>query len=106
MLEALLARAQRTHPFIAEFSVGSKGSLAIGLASDHTVLSFTAESKDPPYLHSRGGNDEGADLVFFYDGHWTEFPSEQAVDTATGVDAVRHFLSTGSLPQFIDWEET
>jgi hypothetical protein len=106
-LDALhAAEAGEVAPAMATLELASGDALTIGLGRDETVLSFTPASGDPPYFASRGGGaaDEPV-LVFFVEGHWTEFSRRNAVSWAAGRQAMLDFMETGDLSNVIAWEE-
>jgi len=104
-LDELSREAEEGQPILVDLGVPERGHLSIGLGRARTVLSFVPWNQEPPYLASRGGSPEGGDLVFFFDGHWTDFPPEASVSLSDGRAAMRIFLSTGELDPRIQWEE-
>lgn len=77
---------------MAEVTASSGDSLALGLGTATTVLSWVAASAEPPYFSSLG--DETADgvLVFRYEGSWSEYPASSAISAEEGRQTVREFL--------------
>jgi Immunity protein Imm1 len=79
-------------------------ALSIGLGRDHSVLNYMS-SPYPPYFTS---HDEEADtdgtVVFFYYGHWSEFPADAAVPMADAREAARRFFETGERPDNVAWQ--
>jgi hypothetical protein len=106
LLDELQAQAAAGRPLIVELSIPDRGTLAMGLGLGLTVLNHTPASLDPPYLHTVGPAEEGDDLVFYYDGHWTDFPHAYAISLNEGREAIRRFLREGRLSPHVRWEET
>ena len=107
-LDTLLDHLQgeaAVEPFMAEVTASSGDSLALGLGTAATVLSWVAASGEPPYFSSLG--DETADgvLVFRYAGSWSEYPASSAISYEEGRQAVREFLLTGTRPANRAWTE-
>lgn len=105
LLDDLQRQGAASQPLIAELVPPGKGTLAIGLGLDDTVLSYTPASRNPPYLRTAGPNEHGSDLVFFYYGEWTEFPREQAIPLSEAREAIRRFYREGALPSQVKWVE-
>jgi Immunity protein Imm1 len=88
---------------MAELASPDGGRMAVGLGETESVATFSAPYEEPPYFVSRGsGGGDGA-VVFFYDGHWTEFDPEAVIALAEALDAVREFFATGTRPTLITW---
>ena len=76
-------------------------SCSIGLGRQRSVVTFSA-SADPPYFLSRGDETSVSDpLVFFYNGHWTEFGVEASVPADQAVLALKEFFETGEQPSSV-----
>jgi Immunity protein Imm1 len=90
---------------MAELTAPSGASLAIGLSNDESIATFCESYADPPYYLSRGDEDSDNPIVFFYDGHWSEFPRRAAVPAAAAVAAAREFFHTGRRPRLLAWDE-
>lgn len=106
VLDQLSEAAVATQPLIAELVNSTGARLGIGLGTSGSVLSFK-QSDDPPYFVSVGGSDalDDEDVGFYYQGHWSEFPSSAVVPVERAREAARLFLSTGRRPDAIEWEE-
>jgi Immunity protein Imm1 len=74
-------------------------------SSGRGVVTFTASATEPPYFVSRGDGAAGDALVFFYNGHWTEFGTEAAVPLDDAIPAVRQFFETGQRSSAVAWDE-
>ena len=108
VLDDLLDSAERnatTKPFMVELRSPAGTSLTIGLGSDVSVETFVAAVEAPPYFVSTGGTPHGNPLVFYRDGHWSEFESEAAISPCAAREAARTFLATGVRPSGIAWRE-
>ena len=94
-------------PLIAEVTLDGGDSLSIGLGREVSVLSYVAESGNPPYFSSQGASrvPDGKGLVFYYYGHWSEFPPSAAVPVEDAVQAVRYFCRHGGLSSQLRWVE-
>jgi hypothetical protein len=77
------------------------------VGGDETALSFDYGHGDPPYYSSRGPSNEDEPILIcqLTFQHHTEFPRKCAIPIANGVKAVRQFLHSDDLPDFINWEE-
>lgn len=104
LLDELQTQAAAGQPLIVRLSIPDGGILAMGLGLGLTVLNHTPASLDPPYLHSVGPTQEGDDLVFYYDGHWTDFSHAYAISLNEGREAMRHFLREGTLSPSVRWK--
>jgi hypothetical protein len=75
----------------------------IGLGRPETIAVFIPEDTlVPPSIHAVGSA-QGT-IVFQYGGEWSEFPRSEVIAMETGREAMRHFFSTGELPNAIEWE--
>lgn len=94
-------------PLIAEVTLDAGDSLSIGLGREVSVLSHVGASGNPPYFSSQGHAQarDGEGVVFYYHGHWTEFPLSRAVPVEDAVEAVRYFCKHGELSPLLDWVE-
>ncbi len=70
-----------------------------------SVATFASSPADPPYFVSLGREGSAEPLVFFRDGHWTEFGAKSAIPVSVAIDAARQFLATGERPTMIEWTE-
>ncbi|SNY62956.1 Imm1 family immunity protein [Paractinoplanes atraurantiacus] len=94
-------------PLIAEVVHENGDSLLVGLGREISVLSYVGASKNPPYFSSRGSSrsQDGEAVVFFYFGHWSEFPASATVSAEEAVEAARFFIECGELSPRVDWVE-
>jgi hypothetical protein len=103
-LDELDRQARASQPLVAGLERPDGAALSIGLGRDRSVLNYMS-SPDPPYFTS---HDEEADtdgtVVFFYYGHWSEFPADAAVPMADAREAARRFFETGERPDNIAWQ--
>lgn len=90
---------------IAELTAAHAGSLAVGLAGPDSVATFSRSYDQPPYYVSRGARKSGDKVVFFYDGHWTEFDSDALIDESEAAQAIRDFFETEQMPTGVRWAE-
>jgi hypothetical protein len=98
------AKEAATTRTMVELVAPSGASCAIGLGGASSVATFMANASEPPWFISRGAGSSDAPLVFFYDGHLTEFGPEAAIPIGDALAAVRAFYETGARPN-IDWDE-
>ncbi len=104
----LLAEAGRdaaTSHTMVELVSPSGGSCVVGLGRPRSVVTFTASPPEPPYFLSRGEVAAGDALVFFYNGHWSEFGPEASVPLDGAILALRQFFETGQRPSAVAWDE-
>jgi hypothetical protein len=83
----------------------SGAALTIGLGHELSVATFAASASTPPYFVSKGDGGQGSPLVFFRDGHWSEFDSDAAISAAVAREAAISFVSTGERPANVRWSE-
>jgi hypothetical protein len=100
-----LAEQARKRPFMVELISSAGDSLAIGLGREESILSWVQASGDPPYYASKGDPDSEGLVVFFYRGHWSEFPRSFAVTIAAARKGMRLFFETELRPTSVEWEE-
>jgi len=121
--EALLSAPQRaaTPNTIVDLVSPQGDTLSIGIAGpldrDNpgmteplACLNFTRASRNPPYLTVVGNPaltyENGGVVVFRYEeGTWTEILRRNCVSIEVMLEIVKHFFLTGSLPNWIPWEE-
>jgi Immunity protein Imm1 len=91
-------------PLVAGIQQPDGRALSIGLGRDRSVLNYMA-SLDPPYYtsHDPEVDDNGDWVVFYYYGHWSEYPEDAAVPMDDAREAAHRFLETGERPENIDW---
>jgi Immunity protein Imm1 len=105
---------------IVDLESPSGDKLSIGIAGpkdgDNTTLTqsvacvnFTDASLDPPYLTVVGdaklSYENGGVVVFRYEGQWTEILRRNCVPLDVMLRIAQHFYATGTLPEWIAWEE-
>ena len=96
---------QASEPLIVELVSPNGARLGVGLGPRGGVLSFN-DSSDPPYFVSAGNLGSSTDeVVFYHQGHWTEFPGSALVTIDDARDAARAFIATGKRPENVPWEE-
>ena len=105
-LDRLEQRGLEGQPFIVELVEPTAGSLGIGLGGDQSVAAFNGADGEPPYYVSAGNGSGQRELVFFYQGEWTEFGAESAIPTERARAAMHGFFLSGELPDEIAWAET
>lgn len=102
-LNELDRQARASQPLIAGLERPDGAALSIGLGRDCSVLNYMT-SPDPPYFTSHDAEaDADGTIVFFYYGHWSEFPADAAVAMDDAREAVRRFFEDGKRPDNIDW---
>jgi len=106
LLDELSRQAESEKPFIVELVADNGATLSIGLGQPLSVANFVPASLDPPYMQSLGGDSSTDELVFYYQGDYSEFPPESAIPTQQARECLRQFLATGELPNNIAWQET
>ena len=105
----LLAEASReaaTSHTMVELVSPSGTSCVVGLGRPSSVVTFQESFARPPWYISRGAGTTDRPLVFFYNGHWTEFEAEAAVEVDAALLALREFYETGRRPSAVVWEES
>ena len=79
------------------------------LQNQVACLNFTNASHDPPYLTAVGDSnltfENGGVVVFRFDDQWTEILRRNCVPVDVMIRAAQHFYRTGTLPNWIEWEE-
>lgn len=121
-LDSLASQVPAAQPMIVDV-VRSKGdSLSIGLgqprfvddngddvefapAQPVTVLAYSGRDGDPPYYVSRGHEPIPCLIVFFYGGHWSEYPGDSAISLSVAREAIRQFVSSDNLPTNVNWND-
>ncbi|HVV59993.1 MAG TPA: Imm1 family immunity protein [Gaiellaceae bacterium] len=103
LLDAAEADAAAAFP-IVELRGPDGTTCRIGLGRDVSFATFDT-SPGPPYFVSRGNLDWDGELVFFYDGHWTDFEPEAAIPVETAKASLVELFRTGARPAIIDWDE-
>jgi Immunity protein Imm1 len=119
---ALLAIPERASSpnAIATLVAPNGDTLSIGIASpldgDNPGLDrplacveFNQASQDPPYLVVIGDPsltaEDGGVVVFRFEGQWTEVLRRNCVTVDVMLQIAKHFFLTGTLPDWIDWEQ-
>ena len=77
----------------------------MGIGAEVTVLHFTSDEGMPPYYAGVGDESATGSIVFYYYGHWSEFPRWQCLPVEAGRQAMRDFLFTGGLSKQLQWRE-
>jgi Immunity protein Imm1 len=106
-LDDALASAEldsATTPLIVELRSPSGSSLTVGLGRGVSVATFAA-SAEPPYFVSDGSTKQDAPMVFFREGHWSEFDGGAAIAPSVAREAVHEFFATGTRPSCVVWRE-
>ncbi len=73
-------------------------------------INYMDRTRNPPYLTVVGDPalsfEKGGVIVFKYEeGTWTEILRRNCVPVETMVRVAKHFFQTGSLPDWIGWEQ-
>jgi hypothetical protein len=106
LLDEADAAARAGKPLIAVLAGDDGRSLSIALGREGTVLSSTGPDGMPPYCLSDSGTGDETPIVYFFFGHWTEFPAWSSISMAQGREAMHHYLATGELHPELRWRET
>jgi hypothetical protein len=105
ILQPLHTDVSRADALVVAITSPAGDDLTLGIGRDTTVVGWTSADGDPPHFVSRGSTEEGDDLVFFYDGHWTDFPASRGIPVEDAFEAARLFVRTGERPTNIRWDE-
>jgi hypothetical protein len=116
-----LPRQARTPNAIVDLVSPQGDTLSIGIAGPMdrdnpavteplACLNFTPASRNPPYVTVVGDRtlsyEHGGVVVFRYEeGTWTEILKRNCVPLETMLQVVESFFRTGTLPDWISWEE-
>jgi Immunity protein Imm1 len=80
-----------------------------GLDRPLACVEFNQASQDPPYLVPVGdptpAAEHGNAVVIRFEGQWTEVPRRNCLPVDVMLQIVKHFFLTGTLPDWIDWEQ-
>ena len=80
-----------------------------GLDQPLACVEFNQASQEPPYLVVVGDPsltaENGGVVVFRFEGQWTEILRRNCVTVNVMPQIARHFFLTGTLPDWIDWEQ-
>jgi hypothetical protein len=80
-----------------------------GLDQRLACVEFNQASQDPPYLAVVGdpslAAENGGVVVFRFEGQWTEVLRRNCVPVDVMLQIAKHFFLTGTLPDWIDWEQ-
>jgi hypothetical protein len=82
LLDQLDAEARRSRPLIAMLAFPDGRSLGIGLGRDEALLNSAGRDGMPPYFVSDSGGVDEAPVVYYFHGHYSEFPARQLVPSA------------------------
>lgn len=105
VLDNLTAATPREEPIIVDLIHPVGGVLSMGIGLETSVLSHVPASNHPPYHASVGDLQAVGTVVFYYGGHWSEFPRRHCIPLTDARQVMREFLATGELPSWLDWEE-
>ena len=80
-----------------------------GLEEPLACVEFNQASQEPPYLVVVGDPsltaENGGVVVFRFEGQWTEVLRRNCVPVDVMLQIAKHFFLTGTLPDWIDWEQ-
>lgn len=79
--------------------------LSMGAGADVSILSWTDEAADHPYLLSQGDSAGITPVEFFYGNQMSEFPPTAVIPVHTARQAMREFFTTNRLPTSVKWTE-
>lgn len=102
LLDELDARI--TDGVLVDITAPTGAVLTVGVGRPNSVVNFQ-ESHDPPYWGSVGNLPGEPDDNFSYMGSYSDFCSHSYVGKETAWAAAQEFVSTGSRPQNVEWEE-
>jgi len=102
-----LASSMQSEPALAELFAPDGSSLAIGLGTAWSVVSYIGPTGEPPYFHSVGSGQGPEDdpVVFMFRGHYSDFPPDACVPMDLAREAARVFFRTGQRPTNVTWAE-
>jgi hypothetical protein len=73
------------------------------------TIEYNHASQDPPYLVVIGDPsltcENGEIVVFRFEGQWTEILQRNCVPVGVMIQVVKHYFDTGTLPEWIAWEQ-
>jgi hypothetical protein len=121
VLDSLIEHSPFDAPWMAHITRANGDTVSVGLGRplildsggeassaepqpDITVFSWVQADGMPPYYWSRGGRPASGRIVFFIDGHWTEFFPQAAIDIPTARRTLHEFIAGSGLPKTIGWE--
>ena len=82
------------------------GTLGVVVGDRRTVLNHVPANGDPPYMTSRGEEDDDRVFTFYVAGdHHSEAHWRNTVPMAVGREAARAFLLSRRLDDSVRWEE-
>jgi Immunity protein Imm1 len=106
VLDRLDAEARRSGvPLDVELAGGASGWLGIVVGHDRSVLNHVPEDANPPYLASRGDEDEERPFAYHYAGEFSEMHWRHTIPAELAREAARTFLLTGRLDDRVTWSE-
>jgi hypothetical protein len=105
LLRRLHQQASEEAPLLVAITSPDGADLTLGVGRDVSVCGGTSAGGDPPYFASRGIQEDGPDLVFFYLGEWTDFPASFGVPIEEAFNTARQFIESGERPRTIRWQE-
>src|SRR5213592_4585355 len=77
--------------------------MAVGVSETESVATFCESYEEPPYYVSRGREEAGDTVVFFYEGHWTEFDRRAVISPSEALEAMKEFFATARRPTRVAW---
>jgi hypothetical protein len=93
------AMAELTSPRGARMTIGLDGE-------SESVATFCESYENPPYFLSHGRREDAVGTVmFFFEGHWTEFDRKAVISRTEAVEAMREFFATEAIPTSIAWAD-
>jgi hypothetical protein len=82
------------------------GTLVVVLGHHRSFVHHVPEDLNPPYMASRGDQDEDRPFTFFVgDDHHSETHWRHTIPADAARNAARVFLRTGRLDERVEWEE-
>jgi peptidase E len=104
LLDDLASRASTDAPIIATIQMG-QFLVGVGLGAKLSFVHVESASLNPPYLISRGENNDGALSFYFHGSHHTEISSKNLIPSSIARGIVREIFKSRQLPADVNWEE-
>ena len=107
LLDRLDAEARRSG-FPLDVNVagpGESGALGIVVGHERSVLNHVPDDLNPPYLASRGDEDEERPFAYYFADERSELHWRHTIPAALAREAARTFFLTGRLDDRVTWSE-
>jgi Immunity protein Imm1 len=97
-----IGAANSEQPPLVTLAMTDGSWLAVGVGRDYSIVNYVKSIAEPDYL-SEGDLAVDEPPVFYFDGHYSEFPPDAAVSVEDAYEAMRRFYRTGERPDNISW---